>query len=135
MNDTLIGNIQISQSSLINSDIFYNTLDLNTVEMTTGYTYNPNLYHSTSPVVSINTQKPTVHINSDGIKLEPSADIQLGSKSLKTLLEKIESRLAILEPNTSLENDWKELKKLGDQYRTLEKEIQDKLKTYDILKT
>lgn len=62
------------------------------------------------------------------------ADISMNGKSLKTWMEAVESRLAILEPNTKLEAEWAELKELGDRYRAMEKEIHDKMKTWDILK-
>ena len=62
------------------------------------------------------------------------ADINMNGKSLKTWMEAVESRLAILQPNTKLEAEWAELKELGDRYRAMEKEIHDKMKTWDILK-
>ena len=76
----------------------------------------------------------TVSINRNGIVMTPEADLVIGGKSIKTMLERIESRLALLEPNTKLEEEWEELKRLGDAYRQLEKDIQEKVKTWDILK-
>jgi hypothetical protein len=43
-------------------------------------------------------------------------------------------RLAILTPDPRLEEEWEELRVLGDRYRELEKEINAKMKTFDILK-
>lgn len=63
-----------------------------------------------------------------------SADIVINGKSLRDTLAAIESRLAMLKPSMELEAEWAELKRLGDEYRALEKEIQDKMKTWDILK-
>lgn len=76
----------------------------------------------------------SVTINDDGIKMKEEADLMIGGKSIKKMLETIESRLAILEPNIKLESEWEDLKRLGDEYRALEKEIQEKMKTWDILK-
>ena len=45
-----------------------------------------------------------------------------------------EERLAILHPNEKLEDKWEELKKLGDMYRALEKDIQEKEKIWETLK-
>jgi hypothetical protein len=42
--------------------------------------------------------------------------------------------LAILTPDIRLEEEWEELRALGDRYRGLEKEINAKMKTFDILK-
>lgn len=82
-----------------------------------------------------NSQPTTVIINDKGIAMREDADLTIGGKSVKKMLEAIEERLAILEPNTKLESEWAELKRLGDEYRALEKEIQEKMKTWDILKT
>lgn len=48
-------------------------------------------------------------------------------------LNEIENRLAILKPNDKLEEKWENLKKLGDAYRALEKEILEKETTWNIL--
>jgi hypothetical protein len=62
------------------------------------------------------------------------ADIVVNGKSLGDAIAAIESRLAMLTPNTKLEAEWTELKRLGDEYRALEKDINEKMKTWDILK-
>ncbi len=49
-------------------------------------------------------------------------------------IRNIESRLAILKPAPELEAEWDELKRLGDEYRALESEIREKMKTWDVLK-
>jgi hypothetical protein len=74
-----------------------------------------------------------VQLNHDGIKMDESCDLVFGNTSLKDCLTKIESRLAILRPNERLESEWEELKSLGDQYRALEKQINEKMKTWNIL--
>ena len=69
------------------------------------------------------------------IKLQgEKADIFMNGVSLKDTLASIESRLAILKPDVALEAEWEELKRLGDEYRKLEKEINEKVRTWDILK-
>lgn len=42
--------------------------------------------------------------------------------------------MAILHPNEKLEEKWEELKKLGDMYRALEKDIIEKEKIWETLK-
>ena len=63
-----------------------------------------------------------------------NADIRINGKSLSQAIANIEERLAILHPNPELEQEWEELKRLGDQYRTLESEIKEKMKVWDTLK-
>jgi hypothetical protein len=63
-----------------------------------------------------------------------SGDIKLKGKSLSDVLDNIEKRLAILHPNSELEERWDELKALGERYRELEKEILEKEQMWDILK-
>jgi hypothetical protein len=63
-----------------------------------------------------------------------NADIRINGRSLSQAIDSIEARLAILRPNPELETEWEELKRLGDQYRTLESEIKEKMRVWDILK-
>lgn len=62
------------------------------------------------------------------------ADIDINGVSLMETLRGIQQRLNILEPNTGLEQEWDELRALGDQYRQLEQKIKDKMATWDRLK-
>ena len=70
-----------------------------------------------------------------------SADLEIelngNKRSLKGLaqqVDRIEERLGILRIDPELEQEWDELKKLGDQYRELEQKILDKKKVWNILK-
>ena len=72
-----------------------------------------------------------LHVRGDA---EFEGDVKLKGKSLSETLNKIEERLAILHPNEKLEDKWEELKKLGDMYRALEKDIQEKEKIWETLK-
>ena len=72
-----------------------------------------------------------LHVRGDA---EFEGDIKLKGKSLSNTLDKIEERLAILHPNEQLEEKWLELKKLGDMYRALERDILEKEKIWDTLK-
>lgn len=71
------------------------------------------------------------HVISDA---EFDGDVKIKGKSLTDTLDKIEQRLAILRPNTELEERWEKLKELGDAYRELEKDIIEKEKIWDTLK-
>jgi len=100
----------------------------------------PNIVYGTSgpyaisnpSSISTNNSKVTlsspVHIEGD------NPDLFIGGKSLVSTIEKIESRLNILRPNLEIEKEWDELRELGDRYRTLEKDLEEKIKTWDILK-
>lgn len=83
---------------------------------------------------SWNTQQPKVHLTKDGLDMGEDCDVKIGDWSLKEFAQKIEQRLAILSPNPKLEAEWEELKELGDRYRELEKDIKEKMKTWDVLK-
>jgi hypothetical protein len=73
------------------------------------------------------------HVSSK-IKLDgPEADIEINGESLIGMLKTIEQRLNILRPNPELELEWTELRELGDQYRTLETKIQDKMKIWNAI--
>jgi len=63
-----------------------------------------------------------------------NADLDINGVSLKDFMQRVEQRLAILTPDSRLEAEWEELRVLGDRYRELEKEINDRMKTFDILK-
>jgi hypothetical protein len=68
------------------------------------------------------------------IKLDgPDADIEINGESLIDMLKTIEQRLNILTPDPRLEADWEQLRNLGDQYRALEKSIQEKMKIWDAI--
>lgn len=70
------------------------------------------------------------------IKLQgENADLDINGKSLKTWMEKVEERLNILTPNTELEAEWDELKRLGERYRKLEKKCQEKADMWKKLKS
>lgn len=78
-----------------------------------------------------NTSKQTLSVKGDA---EFEGDVKIKGKSLNAILDKIEERLAILHPNQELEDSWQELKKLGDAYRALEKDIIQKEKIWETLK-
>lgn len=62
------------------------------------------------------------------------ADIVMNGVSLNDTLRSIQDRLNMLRPNTELEADWDQLRDLGEQYRDLEKQLNEKQRAWDILK-
>lgn len=90
----------------------------------------------TSPAYSISASSASaspVQISQSGITLEGNSDLVIGGISIKQTLANIESRLALLRPSPELEAEWTELKRLGDEYRKLESDIKEKMKTWDTL--
>ena len=70
----------------------------------------------------------------DGNLVIENGDLLIDSYNILQAINNIEERLVILHPNPELEDDWEELKNLGNQYRELEKKILEKEKMWDILK-
>ena len=81
---------------------------------------------ATSPLTV--TQNSTLALNGD------DADIRINGVSLTSVLKNIEERLNILRPNAELETEWHQLRELGDQYRRLEAELQEKSRVWGKLK-
>jgi hypothetical protein len=65
---------------------------------------------------------------------EFNGDITIKGRSLTKTLEQVEERLAILVPNVRLEEDWKELQNLRQQYVELERKLLEQQRVFDILK-
>jgi hypothetical protein len=76
----------------------------------------------------------SVNIDTDGISIKEGGDIKIAGKSLSDAIEKIESRLGILNPNPELEDRWEQLRDLRKQYMDLEKDLLEKEKLMKILK-
>ena len=96
-----------------------------------------------NPIWGVGSSNGYTYTNTNLTDLNPSgkisikgenADLDINGVSLKDFMARVEQRLAILTPDTRLEEEWSELKTLGDRYRELEKEIHDRMKTFDILK-
>ena len=64
-----------------------------------------------------------------------AADITINGMSLKTTLEALQERLNWMQPNTELEAEWDQLRELGDRYRELEQQCQEKSQMWAKLKT
>ena len=63
------------------------------------------------------------------------ADVIINGVSLKSTLQGINDRLAILQVNPELEAEFDELHALGEQYRALEKKLLEKKKVWETLKS
>ena len=76
------------------------------------------------------TQNPSTRISLTG----EDADVEVNGWSLVAAVKRMEERLGLLQPNPELEQEWADLRELGNQYRKLEQHIKDKQATWDKLK-
>ena len=86
--------------------------------------YQSSFYNTASPTYSWNTLNPgnsnKVHITGAGIEMDADADITIGGRSMKKLLEGIEHRLSILVPDPKKLERYEALKQAYEHYQTLE---------------
>lgn len=76
--------------------------------------------------------KPSsIHVNGDAIF---SGNITWQGRDMREWFAAVESRLSMLQPNPKLEQEYEKLKELGDQYRSLEKQLLEQQQIFDILK-
>jgi hypothetical protein len=90
------------------------------------HTFNHGSFLNVNP-----SDRSGIHITGDA---HFDGEITVQGVKLADRLNKIEERLAILRPNEKLEEQWNELKALGDRYRELERDIIEKEKIWDLLK-
>ena len=62
------------------------------------------------------------------------ADIVINGVSLCDTLQFIQDRLNMLQPNQAVEQEWDQLRELGEQYRKLEKQLMEKQQAWDLLR-
>ena len=116
------------------ADIF--TVDLMNIS-STGVTWDAN-YGAVPPVTITNLNGPnTTWAPTNGkIALKgEDADIEINGRSLMQILDGLEQRLGLLKCREDLESDWSELKALGNQYRAMVKNIEEKTKMWNTLKS
>ncbi len=84
--------------------------------------YQSSLYNTAVPSYSWNTLNPTnkVQIHGGGIDLDEDADIMIGGRSMKKILDGIEQRLAILVPDPKKLERYEALQQAYQHYKTLE---------------
>ena len=71
------------------------------------------------------TTSPTVNITGAGIDMAAGTDINIDGKSLKTFMETLEKRLAILVPDPKKLEKFEALKKAYEHYKLMEKLCQE----------
>ena len=74
---------------------------------------------------------PTVNITGTGINMAAGTDISIDGKSLKTFINKMEERLAILIPDPAKLEQFAALKKAYEHYKLMESLCQEQPKEED----
>ena len=64
-----------------------------------------------------------------------NADVVVNGESLMQTLQVLKDRLNWLQPNPDMEAEWDELRELGERYRELERQCQEKSQVWNTLKT
>ena len=98
--------------------------------------------HGTNILDSLSTDSFTLNSNwdtsyNDCITIGGQTITESKLKALDGLQdwqEEVNKKLAILQPNSELEEQWTELKEIRERYVKLEKELIEKNKVWDILK-
>lgn len=62
----------------------------------------------------------SVDVSTTGIEVKNGADIKINGKSLSDFMDRVESRLGILQPKPELLDKFEALKQAYDHYKTLE---------------
>ena len=125
------------------------TADIYSVDLmnisSTGQTWDPD-YGAVPPVTITNMPGPSgTWTLTDSWQNAPrngkitldgdDADMEINGRSLMQILDGLEQRLGLLKCREDLESDWSELKALGDQYRAMVKDIEQKTQMWNTLKS
>jgi len=133
-----------SSIDLISSDLSNLTFSSQTLWSNTTGAIGSGVWTTTTPNTAINTGigqitwpkiSPSPVVNSGITVAGDDADIVIRGKSLLKWMEQIEQRLNILQPNTELEREWDELRRLGDLYREMENKCKEKSQMWNKLKS
>lgn len=129
-----LSGITFSSDSVITDDV--DNITINVQDLDLGI-YGSNYTTNTTSPYSLDSfnlnYNPGVDITAGDLTVHEQGDIKLGERSLKEFMNKMEERLNILHPNPELENQWNELKQLGEQYRKLEEELLEKERMWKAL--
>lgn len=85
------------------------------------YTFNWNTSNYTISAGSTGSYYASTGISGfNGIEVKDGADIKIGERSLSEFMDRVESRLAILQPKPELLEKFEALKQAYEQYKLLE---------------
>jgi hypothetical protein len=123
-------------TSTMNSMYSSGTITLPTTTITNGgYTIGPTgssgQFYTTGSNGHNWNNPPTVNITGTGIDMAAGTDISIDGKSLKTFMNKMEERLAILVPDPAKLEKFEALKKAYEHYKLMESLCQEQPKEED----
>ena len=116
--------ITLDSSSMYSS----NTITLPSSSYTIGPTGSSGQFYTTGTGGHNWNNPPTVNITGTGIDMAAGTDISIDGKSLKTFMNKMEERLAILIPDPSKLEKFEALKKAYEHYKLMESLCQEQPK-------
>ena len=119
-----IDTITLDSSSMYSS----NTITLPSSSYTIGSTGSSGQFYTTGTGGHNWNNPPTVNITGTGIDMAAGTDISIDGKSLKTFMNKMEERLAILVPDPSKLEQFEALKKAYEHYKLMESLCQEQPK-------
>lgn len=123
--------VDLDTIDLSSAGVNWNDLIAPTVTTGTGgYTFN-NITTSASPWIAVNDGTSSLSVSGDA---DFGGDVRVQGRSLAEFMDSVEQRLNILQPNPQLEQEWDQLRELGEQYRALEQELLKKSKMWNTLK-
>ena len=130
------GNISYSggiDTIILDSSTMYssNTITLPSSSYTIGPTGSSGQFYTTGTGGHNWNNPPTVNITGTGIDMAAGTDISIDGKSLKTFMNKMEERLAILIPDPSKLEKFEALKKAYEHYKLMESLCQEQPKEED----
>jgi len=127
--------INIDLNNLMNSSISANGLtyqDLYSIGPSTGgYTYTTTGTGTSNPWITMNDGHNSLSVQGDAVF---NGDVQVQGRSLAEFMQQVEQRLNMLQPNPEMEQEWDELRELGERYRELEQQCAEKAEMWNRLK-
>jgi hypothetical protein len=122
------------ESSILNT-IDWGNISINPVYHTgsDGYTYTTTSTGTGNPWITADTIDGYNTLSVRG-NADFDSDITVKGRSLTEFMDSVEQRLNILRPNPELEQEWDQLRELGEQYRALEKQLAEKSQMWKTLK-
>jgi hypothetical protein len=130
-NNTYATSVNFDDLDFSSSVVNWNDLLSNTVTTGTGsYTFN-NITTGGAPWITTTDGTSTLSVTGDA---DIGGDIKVKGRSLAEFMDSVEQRLNMLRPNPQLEQEWDQLRELGEQYRALEQQLLEKEKMWQTLK-
>ena len=127
-NNTYTTSVNFDDLDLGSGSVNWNDLLNSTVTTGTGsYTY----ANTGSPWITVTDGTSTLSVSGDA---DIGGDVRVKGRSLAEFMESVEQRLNMLRPDPRLEQEWDQLRELGEQYRALEQQLLEKERMWQTLK-